>query len=206
MGERKFVNPYHFISFPKTKAPGYTDEDRHTGMIRYTITTKTPLFIPNSSSDTAFKFEEAEKVRTEKQYHKSYDFFSYTELDEKENYEGKFYVPVVPGSEMRGVIRSVYETLTDSCMGVLNEDEYPIKEPQRHFSLHCFIEKKERQAKEWCCMMHIPLELEKKQKKQQQKKRNYLQDLKNVKMVLKFITENQRQMEKKDGRQLVNIA
>ena len=33
MGERKFVNPYHFISFPKTKAPGYTDEDRHTGMI-----------------------------------------------------------------------------------------------------------------------------------------------------------------------------
>lgn len=74
MGERKFVNPYHFISFPKTKAPGYTDEDRHTGMIQYTITTKTPLFIPNSSSDTAFKFEEAEKVRTEKQYHKSYDF------------------------------------------------------------------------------------------------------------------------------------
>ena len=63
MGERKFVNPYHFISFPKTKAPGYTDEDRHTGMIQYTITTKTPLFIPNSSSDTAFKFEEAEKVR-----------------------------------------------------------------------------------------------------------------------------------------------
>ena len=54
--------------------------------------------------------------------------------------------------------------------------------------------------------MHIPLELAKKQKKQQQKKQNYLQDLKNVKMVLKFITENQRQMEKKDGRQLVNIA
>ena len=27
MGERKFVNPYHFISFPKTKETGYTDED-----------------------------------------------------------------------------------------------------------------------------------------------------------------------------------
>lgn len=133
MGESKFVNPYHFISFPKTKAPGYTDEDRHTGMIQYTITTKTPLFIPNSSSDTAFKFEEAEEVRTEKQYHKSYDFFSYTELDERENYEGKFNIPVVPGSEMRGVIRSVYETLTDSCMGVLNEDEYPIKRTAEAF-------------------------------------------------------------------------
>lgn len=142
MEERKFVNPYHFISFPKTKAPGYTDEDRHTGMIQYTITTKTPLFIPNSSSDTAFKFEEAEKVRTEKQYHKSYDFFSYTELDEKENYEGKFHVPVVPGSEMRGVIRSVYETLTDSCMGVLNEDEYPIKRTAEAFQPALLYRKK----------------------------------------------------------------
>ena len=111
-------------------------------MIQYTITTKTPLFIPNSSSDTAFKFEEAEKVRTEKQYHKSYDFFSYTELDEKENYEGKFHVPVVPGSEMRGVIRSVYETLTDSCMGVLNEDEYPIKRTAEAFKPALLYRKK----------------------------------------------------------------
>ena len=51
----KFINPYNFISFPKRKAAAYTDEDKHTGVIEYTITTKTPLFIPNSSSETAFK-------------------------------------------------------------------------------------------------------------------------------------------------------
>ena len=51
----KFINPYNFISFPKRKASAYTDEDRHTGVIEYAITTKTPLFIPNSSSETAFK-------------------------------------------------------------------------------------------------------------------------------------------------------
>lgn len=28
---------------------------------------------------------------------------------------------------MRGVVRNVYETLTDSCMGVLNSEEYPVK-------------------------------------------------------------------------------
>ena len=44
-----FVNPYNFISFPKEKAKAYTDSDRHTGFIEYTVTTKTPLFIPNSS-------------------------------------------------------------------------------------------------------------------------------------------------------------
>ena len=54
--------------------------------------------------------------------------FSYTELDGK-RYEGKenYHVPVIPGSEMRGVVRNVYETLTDSCMGLLNEATYPVK-------------------------------------------------------------------------------
>ena len=52
---RGFVNPYNFICFPKEKAHAYADEDRHTGVIHYTITTKTPLFIPNSSSETALR-------------------------------------------------------------------------------------------------------------------------------------------------------
>lgn len=44
----------------------------------------------------------------------------------KKNVSGKYQEPVVPGSEMRGLIRNVYETLTDSCMGILNDD-YPVK-------------------------------------------------------------------------------
>lgn len=122
-----FVNPYNFIDFPKKKAKVYTDDDTHTGYIEYTITTKTPLFIPNSSSDTAF--EESDKVKD----HKSYDFFSYTDLDQTKRYDGDYYVPVIPGSEIRGVMRNAYETLTDSCMGLLNEYEYPIRRSAARF-------------------------------------------------------------------------
>lgn len=122
-----FLNPYNFISFPQKKAEAYTDTDKHTGVIEYTITTKTPLFIPNSSSDKAFK--ESEKVTD----HKSYDFFSYTNLDSKKTYENEYHLPVIPGSEMRSVVRNVYETLTDSCMGLLNEEIYPVKRSYEKF-------------------------------------------------------------------------
>lgn len=114
----RFVNPYNFISLPNKKAKAYLDEDKHYGVIHYSITTKTPLFIPNSSNDKAFGCKEAD--------HKSYDFFSYTDLSNEKNVSGKYQEPVVPGSEMRGLIRNVYETLTDSCMGILNDD-YPVK-------------------------------------------------------------------------------
>ena len=114
----RFVNPYNFISLPNKKAKAYLDEDKHYGVIHYSITTKTHLFIPNSSNDNAFGCKEAD--------HKSYDFFSYTDLSNEKNVSGKYQEPVVPGSEMRGLIRNVYETLTDSCMGILNDD-YPVK-------------------------------------------------------------------------------
>lgn len=65
----KFINPYNFINFPAQKAKAYTDTDRHTGVIKYSITTESPLFIPNSSSESAFS--ESTKVEN----HKSYDFF-----------------------------------------------------------------------------------------------------------------------------------
>ena len=64
---------------------------------------------------------------TKVENHKSYDFFSYTELEAGKTYENEYHIPVIPGSEMRGVVRNVYETLTDSCMGVLNSEEYPVK-------------------------------------------------------------------------------
>ena len=127
--KEKFVNPYNFIKFPAEKAQAYTEEDRHTGVIEYSITTKTPLFIPNSSSEKAFKATD----NAQEQEHKSYDFFSYTELNEEERYDGNYHVPVIPGSEMRGVVRNVYETLTDSCMGLLNEEAYPIKRSAEKF-------------------------------------------------------------------------
>lgn len=116
---QKFLNPYNFIPLPKKRASAYVDNAKnHTGVIEYQITTRSPLFIPNTSSNKAF----ANTVTD----HGCYDFYSYTDLNEEKTYEKEYFEPVIPGSELRGMIRSVYETLTDSCMGVLNEDMYPI--------------------------------------------------------------------------------
>ncbi len=114
----RFVNPYNFIKFPNIKANKYEDSDRHTGVIEYTLTSKSPLFIPNSSNDNAFD--------SPVEGHKTYDFYSYTDLSNRTLEDGEYNKPVIPGSEMRGLVRSTYETLTDSCMGLLN-DVHPIK-------------------------------------------------------------------------------
>ena len=81
-----------------------------------------------SSSECAFS--QSDEVKE----HKSYDFFSYTELDTDKRYENEYHIPVIPGSEMRGGVRNVYETLTDSCMGILNTDEYPVKRSMERFN------------------------------------------------------------------------
>ena len=94
MNQNRFVNPYNFIPFPEKKASAYKDGDKHYGVIRYSITTKTPLFIPNSSNDTIFS-------NPSQKDHKSYDFYSYTDLSNHTSKETHYYEPVVPGSEMR---------------------------------------------------------------------------------------------------------
>ena len=128
---KSFLNPYNFISLPEKKAPAYAEDEKKTitGKIHYEVTTKSPLFIPNTSTDETF----AQSAQVDK--HKSYDFFSYKELlpysQAHKNPEPQ--KPVIPGSEMRGVIRSVYETLTDSCMGVLNSETMPVKRSPAQF-------------------------------------------------------------------------
>lgn len=108
----QFLNVYNFVPLPKKKAKKYDDTDQHTGYIEYQITTKTPLFIPNTSNEDYFN------VRVKD--HKSYDFFSYTDLSN--DYSGEYHKPVIPGSQVRGMIRSIYETVTASCLSTLNND------------------------------------------------------------------------------------
>lgn len=120
--EGRFLNPYNFIPFPENRSEHYDDTDVHTGVITYTITARSPLFIPNTSSEHAFALETPEGVD-----HKSYDFYSYTELEEGRDYRDVFETPVIPGSELRGMVRGIYETLTGSCMGVLNSEMLPVK-------------------------------------------------------------------------------
>lgn len=120
MSNERFVNPYNFISLPSEKKLAYGDTQDLYGVIHYTLTTETPLFIPNSSNAKVFK-------ESNKGKHKSYDFYSYTDLRRFNKNLEETYEPVIPGSEIRGVVRNVYETLTDSCMSQLNSD---IKKPK----------------------------------------------------------------------------
>ena len=62
MSEKQFLNPYNFISLPKQKAKAYEDTDRHTGVIEYSITTRSPLFIPNHSASKMLE-EESKKSK-----------------------------------------------------------------------------------------------------------------------------------------------
>lgn len=109
----KFLNPYYFIPLPEKKTVIKKEEQGTlTGKITYEIVARTPLFLPNSSCDSAFG---------NMGEHKSYDFYSYKELKEGEACQSKA-KPVIPGSEIRGMMRSVYEAVTGSCMSSVNAD------------------------------------------------------------------------------------
>lgn len=81
-------------------------EGHLTGKIECILTTHTPLIIPDTEND-------AYKLRTSKgDLHPSFRFFR---IDGKE---------MIPGSEIRGPVSSVYESLTNSCFRILEESRY----------------------------------------------------------------------------------
>lgn len=101
-----FVNPYTFIPLEMGDKSDSSNNDSNekasgsrdsllTGSIICKLTAKTDIAIP----DTAFEGADRENSR-------EYPFF---------NVAGE---PVIPGSSIRGVVRSVFEALTNSCMSV----------------------------------------------------------------------------------------
>lgn len=97
----RFINPYNFIALSGEKSLAEDDEKcDFTGVISCKMLVKTPVFLPDVSS-----------CQEDKIGHKSYDFFKI---------DGR---PVMPGSEIRGMLRSVYEAATNSCMSALDDIE-----------------------------------------------------------------------------------
>lgn len=111
---QKFINVYHFapLSYKRFDRKNPMDggdekkEPLYTGKIQVRLKTRTPIFIPDT--------HELEKEEANK--HKELSFFSYD--GEK---------PVIPGSSLRGMLRSVYETVTNSCLSVVDLDEKPVR-------------------------------------------------------------------------------
>lgn len=104
----RFVNPYTFVPLPKGGAKRSdctaVTEPVFSGEIKCRLTTKTQIAVPDILKNPVPDNVE----RTEP---KKYDFFT---LDGK---------AAIPGSGIRGVIRSVYEVLTDSCMHLNDKDD-----------------------------------------------------------------------------------
>lgn len=83
----------------------------------------THLFIPNTS---AYKIltnkDEVDNAKNDSKDYvvKEYDFFSYDDLSKKGPYTDELLLPpsnpVIPGSEIRGAVRSVYEAAFNGCM------------------------------------------------------------------------------------------
>lgn len=76
-----------------------------TGKITCTLETKTPLFISNS---------EDIHVDQEHKQHKTYKFF---EIDKK---------PAVSASALRGMVRNVFEAVTNSCLPIFEYEKPPL--------------------------------------------------------------------------------
>ncbi len=115
-----FINPYNFVPLAD-KEPSHAEntEGDYSGYIEYDLYTKTPLFIPNTSNSDTFAVPE--KVAE----HKSFEFFSYQDLTGQtlEMSSTGPEDPVIPGSEIRGMFRSNYEILTNSCLSIVDEDK-----------------------------------------------------------------------------------
>jgi CRISPR-associated protein (TIGR03986 family) len=112
----KFVNPYNFISLGnecnrKSFGDYINNKELLTGYIECELENLTPIFIPNTTNENAF---------TDNEKYKSYDFFSYDDIS-KQKRTSEYSEPVIPASEIRGVIRSAYEALTNSCMSTMDD-------------------------------------------------------------------------------------
>jgi len=122
----QFVNPYNFVplSGKKPNRRAYQEgcsagsRDTYQGVIAYTLETRSPLFIPNTSNSEIFSIKGADPG------HKSYEFFSYDSLtgEKHERSQPCKTVPVIPGSEIRGMLRSYFEILTNSCLSAVDDD------------------------------------------------------------------------------------
>lgn len=111
----RFHNPYNFVRYLENRRPDNhilgdyppPPHDRYvglTGRITCKVKTVTPLFISDSH---------AVKLKNN---HKTYRFFQY---------EGR---PALPASSLRGMFRSVFEAVTNSCYAVFQKDEpYPLE-------------------------------------------------------------------------------
>ena len=98
--DEKYINPYNFITLPnECERESFKERKGNlTGYIDCELIAKTPIVIPDVKS------MKTEKIGDGSKEFKKYDFFNYEEKSEN----GDFVLPVIPGSEIRGMLRNDY--------------------------------------------------------------------------------------------------
>ena len=117
--DETFVNPYYFIPLQDKcdKKYKFEGEKGLTGWIECELETKAPVFIPNITNDDRFQYQTKEQGKI-----RSYDFYSYRDLSDEIGNDRNFPTEaVLPGSEIRGMIRSEFEVITNSCLSTIDD-------------------------------------------------------------------------------------
>lgn len=115
-----FINPYHFVPIadkaPERK-PLRKQRGELRGSIECTLTLHSPLAMPDHEHPQLFKDpkKKGEPLKDNKRNTIKHFYYPFYSLD------GKY--PLIPGSELRGMIRSVYEAETNSCLGIFDNAE-----------------------------------------------------------------------------------
>jgi hypothetical protein len=118
----KLINPYNFVplgnrgpifnQWHKTKDHHRFGEETYSGHLRLIISTVTPIFIPSRLPEDVdieiVKKDGEEKTKT-------------TFLRFHHNGQEMGRQPTFPGTSLKGMIRAVFEALTDSCMVLFAE-------------------------------------------------------------------------------------
>lgn len=125
-----FINPYNFIPIEQKckKESNYSEkkeQGQYTGWLECSLKTLSPIFIPDTSTvqedENGNKYSDVFDKKTEDgKTINSYKFFSYPG-------ETK---PVIPGSSIRGMIRSSFEAVTNSCLSAIDDEQILYKRVQ----------------------------------------------------------------------------
>lgn len=113
---RPFINPYNFVTATQKPKRDKVEKGELTGYITCTLRVEDMLAIPDIAQNPDSQ---------------SFDFFSAV---------GK---PLIPGSELRGCIRSAYEAVTGSCFSVVNSNVLSkrIDNPDKNISAGLLMKK-----------------------------------------------------------------
>ncbi|NEQ36904.1 MAG: TIGR03986 family CRISPR-associated RAMP protein [Okeania sp. SIO3I5] len=129
--DRKAIAPYNFVELPdqviEVKKEDLPDnskyhQDRNTGKIECILTTSSPLYIRCGMSPENFKeyseppknlTEEEKKEWEEKRKEILASFFSYSNNG----------LPIIPGSSLRGMLRTLVEIISFSKIDLVSDEE-----------------------------------------------------------------------------------